>query len=195
MPSAERQDVGSATGAAPVTAAVAASAQQKQLPMAVEPRAKKPVLLQMVVDALSRIPLLFHLPLMLSPAVNSLRKVCLHPLLRLLFALAAASSDASQLRKLCFKSCFLHSMLMRLFIPFAVSLLLFVPPSLVDLHFQPFLFEVLLPSSQQQWYSSKISDAFHGESQPLNSTPGPLTLCPNPQTLNPKPQSETATPR
>ena len=97
MPSAKRQAVGSATGAAAVTAAVAVSLQRKRLPTAVEQREKKPMRLQVIVGSLLLIPLLFLLPLMLSPAVNSLRKVCPHPLQRLLFAVAAASSDASQL--------------------------------------------------------------------------------------------------
>ena len=97
MPSAERQAVGSAPGAAPVTAAVAASVQQKWLHLAVEPREEKPALLQMVVDALSRTRLLFLLPLIVSPAANPPPEVSPHPLLRLLVALPASSSDASQL--------------------------------------------------------------------------------------------------
>ncbi|CDI76497.1 hypothetical protein EAH_00018230 [Eimeria acervulina] len=43
---------------------------QKWLHLAVEPREKKPVLLQMVVDSLSRTRLLFLLPLSVSPAAN-----------------------------------------------------------------------------------------------------------------------------
>ena len=65
--------------------------------MAVEQREKKPMLLQTVVQAVSRVSLLFLLPIMLPPAVNPLPKVFPHPLLRLVFASAAASLDASQL--------------------------------------------------------------------------------------------------
>ena len=73
------------------------SVQQKWLHLPVEPREKKPVLLQIVVDALSCNPWLFLLPLIVPPAVNPLPEVLPHSLLWLLFALAAASSDASQL--------------------------------------------------------------------------------------------------
>ena len=73
------------------------SVQQKWPHLAVQPRETKPVLLRIVVDALSLTPLLFLLPLIVPPAVNPLPVVFPHPLLRLLFALAAASSDASQM--------------------------------------------------------------------------------------------------
>ena len=71
--------------------------QQKRLHLALKPREKEPVLLRTVVEALSCIPLLSLLPIMLYPVVNPLPRAFPHPLLQLLFALAAASSDASQL--------------------------------------------------------------------------------------------------
>ena len=96
MPSTERQSGGSATGAAAVTAAVGFCAAEMAASGS-PAEGKKPVLLRIVVDPLSLTPLLFLLPLIVPPAVNPLPEVLPHSLLWLLFALAAASSDASQL--------------------------------------------------------------------------------------------------
>ena len=88
VPSAERQPGGSPTGAAAVTAAVGFCAAEMAASGS-PAEGKKPVLLRIVVDALSLTPLLFLLPLIVPPAVNPLPVVFPHPLLRLLFALAA----------------------------------------------------------------------------------------------------------
>ena len=96
MPPAERQAGGSATGAAAVTAAVGFCAAEMAASGS-PAEGKKPVLLRIVVAPLSLTPLLFLLPLIVPPAVNPLPEVFPYPLLRLLSALAAASSDASQM--------------------------------------------------------------------------------------------------